>query len=343
MSSGGGGNQTSQTTSVPAFMQPYLEGYLQNASQVASQPYTPYGQQRVADLSPIQRQAIQGMGDLSMGTPSMHAADNMLSQTLQGQYMPNGQGGGANPGGTYGAGATGVGGNQYSGFGPQFSQVLNQGLGQIGEQFSQATNANLQRFQGSNRNSSAFQQSTARNEEALADSMSRYTSGMLNDQYNRSAQLEEANLGRQQNSNQFDANLGFQAHEGAAGRTLQGSMFNSSQGQQARDAERNRQMQAAGLSGGLAGAAGNNLMNAAQLGDLERRQQQSLLDSNYGDFREWRDYPEHQLGVFGNALGSVLGRGGQTTTSQGPGYDPVSQGIGMMMLGNNMGSWGGSK
>jgi hypothetical protein len=57
----------------------------------------------------------------------------------------------------------------------------------------------------------------------------------------------------------------------------------------------------------------------------------------YGDFKEYRDYPEHQLGVMGNVVGSLLGRAGGTTTTQGPGADPLGQGMGYLMLANLMG------
>jgi hypothetical protein len=71
---------------------------------------------------------------------------------------------------------------------------------------------------------------------------------------------------------------------------------------------------------------------------LESAHQQQLLDSLYGDFQQWRDYPEHQLGIMANTASSFMGGGaGQQTTTQGPGGDPLGQGMGYLMLANLMG------
>ncbi len=305
-----GGATSTSTQSIPGWLQSAGQGFLQQAQGVAQQPYTPYTQQRVADLSPIQQQGIQRLGDLGGGTGSMNAADAHLTETLQG--------GGMNP---YASRSTNPGHNEYMGFGPQFSTVMNQGLSDIGRHYRQTTKPSLdaaavlhgtlgggdhQRLQG-------------QTEEALAREMGRFSSGMLNDQYTRSSGLAESGLNRGLNAQQFDAQRQSQGYEN----------------------ERNRQMQAVGGAAGLGGAFGQSAMNGLNAGDVERRQNQSLLDSQYGDFREWRQYPEHQLGIFGNALGSLLGRAGGSTTTQGPGPDRVAQGIGGMQLASQFGNKGG--
>lgn len=104
------------------------------------------------------------------------------------------------------------------------------------------------------------------------------------------------------------------------------------------EGERNRQMQASSLAGGLYDTLGRGYQNMIGAGDLDRQSQQRYMDSLYGDFNEWRSYPQQQLSIYGGALGNVLGNhgGGQTATTTGPGADPISQGIGAMMLGRSV-------
>lgn len=102
--------------------------------------------------------------------------------------------------------------------------------------------------------------------------------------------------------------------------------------------ERGRQMQAAGLSTGLLGGLQQAGQNAATVGDLDRQNMQSLLDSRFGDFTRWLGYPQEQLNNFGGALGRITGTQGQTATTNGPGPDRVSQGIGTIALGSMLGS-----
>lgn len=102
--------------------------------------------------------------------------------------------------------------------------------------------------------------------------------------------------------------------------------------------ERNRQMQAVPAAMGIFSGLGNANMNALQAGGVETNQYQNMLDADYGDFREWRDYPQQQLGIFGNALSQAMGAGGSTSTTQGPGPDRVSQGLGTMALGRLLSS-----
>jgi hypothetical protein len=80
-----------------------------------------------------------------------------------------------------------------------FQDVLKQGAGNITDAYKQGTSADTTRmfnlagaFGGS-----AHQNAVANNENALAKQLGQYTSGMQNDQYNRSAGLQEAAYGRQ--------------------------------------------------------------------------------------------------------------------------------------------------
>lgn len=107
--------------------------------------------------------------------------------------------------------------------------------------------------------------------------------------------------------------------------------------------ERNRQMQAVGATQGLYGAQLGAYNQSAQLGDLDRQNQQSLIDSQYGDWQRWNQHPQQQLDTFGNALGRITGTQGQTQTTNGPGADRISQGMGTIMLGNMLRGSGSGK
>lgn len=313
--SGGGQSTGSQTTTqtMPPWLQDAGQGFLGAASQVAQLPFQPYTGQRVADLSPLQQGAIQGIGNLASGLPSMGSAESMLNQTLQGGF--------SNP---YAGQRVSSGSNPYMGFGPQFNNVLQSGAQDITDAYNRGTSADTTRmfnlagaFGGS-----ANQQAIANNERELGRTLNNYTSGMMNDQYNRSGQLAESGLGRDLNAQQFNSTLGSNAYEN----------------------ERNRQMGAVGASTGLYGAYGQGLNNALNAGNVERGQQQDLLNSQYGDFQRWLDYPQQQLGIYGNALGSVLGTAPRTSTTTGQtgASDNVSQGLGIYALANMLGKGGGS-
>jgi hypothetical protein len=79
---------TTSSTQMPAFVQPYAQGYLQRAQTVADSPYQQYPGQRVADLKPYQPEAAGGMYARGMqGNPTMAAGNTNLQQTLGGQYL----------------------------------------------------------------------------------------------------------------------------------------------------------------------------------------------------------------------------------------------------------------
>lgn len=79
------------TTSMPAWAQPYAEGYLGRAQQVADQPYQGYGGDRVAGFTPWQEQGYKAQAQRAAdGSPIMGAAQT----ALQGQF------GGQQPGAT---------------------------------------------------------------------------------------------------------------------------------------------------------------------------------------------------------------------------------------------------
>lgn len=96
MGSGGGGTSTqyvkSETSSLPEYARPYFEGLMQRSESLLSQPYTPYGQERLAGFTPQQQQVQQNI--LGMQTPSQFGAASGLASDVArrsiaaGQYTP---------------------------------------------------------------------------------------------------------------------------------------------------------------------------------------------------------------------------------------------------------------
>lgn len=164
-------------------------GWLSLAGAAAQKPYVNYqqatGNQRIQDFTGDQNRAMDETRHyvLSGGNDATRAANGYLQQVLGGSQL-----------------AGGAQANPYGGMDSQyFKSVLNSGLGDIQNAYKQGTAADTTRmfnlsgaFGGS-----AHQNAVANNESALAKRLSDYTSGMQNEQYNRSAGLQEAAYGRQ--------------------------------------------------------------------------------------------------------------------------------------------------
>jgi hypothetical protein len=83
----GGGSSTTQT-SVPSWVRPYAENYLQASQQVASQPYQAYGGQTVAQLNPYQTMGYNAQAQRALqGSGVNNAASGELQRTLSGGYL----------------------------------------------------------------------------------------------------------------------------------------------------------------------------------------------------------------------------------------------------------------
>lgn len=107
------------------------------------------------------------------------------------------------------------------------------------------------------------------------------------------------------------------------------------------ESERGRQMQAASLAPTLANTYSGILGGALNAGDVQRRQDQTYIDANYGDWMRANDYPWTQLERGAGILGTAMGGAPRTTTTTGPGSDRVAQGVGLMQLANYFGSGSG--
>lgn len=187
---GGGGASGDTKYNWNDTLQPKWQDLLASAENKAyNNVYQQYPGQRIAMLDPHQSSAIAGIERMTTagGTAPAIAANNQAESTLRDLYLT---GAGKNP---YAAQT-----NAYSGFGPTFGNVLGTGLSDITDAYQKGTAADTTRmfnlsgaFGGS-----AHQNAVANNEAGLGKTLNNYATGMLNDQYNRSAGLEDARLGR---------------------------------------------------------------------------------------------------------------------------------------------------
>lgn len=247
----GGGGTTSTTTTVPDWLKPYVTGYLGTAQNVTSQPYPQYPGQQVASMAPGEQSAVQGLTNMATGTPGLLAADQQLGETLSGQGMNN-----------------------------YVAQAAQPAIDQAKTAYYGATSDNLARFQGANRNSSAYQTAQGLSDKNLAQGLGNATAPLYSQEY---------------------------------------------------DAERNRQMQAAGLEPGINDALATNLKNSLGANSAVTQNNQSIFSNLLQQFQQATGWNQTQLNNYGNAISSITGAGKNSSTT-GPSADPLSQGLGGLLL-----------
>lgn len=276
MSGGGGGNQgVTEYKWNPALEGPWT-GAVNRAIWESERQFTPYmggdPTARIAGLDSLHNKAAGNMENFTDALISPHnamnAGTNQLEQTLSGQYL---NGAGVNP---YASQR-----NQFSGVdNPFFADVLQQGNDSIISNYSNAVSPEITRlFNMSGAfGGSAHTKAMSDAQANLGKTLQNYNAGMQNDQYNRSAGLEENYLGR---------------------------------GASAYDAERNRMM------GAVSGAQNeqNNVMQRLQglmsMGDMRRSLNQDHLNINYenylGDLNENRYGLDFLTGIMSRAQGGM--------------------------------------
>lgn len=90
------------------------------------------------------------------------------------------------------------------------------------------------------------------------------------------------------------------------------------------EADQNRKMQAAQFAPQLAREDYYDMDRLGLQGSQQQNLWQSLLDSQYGDFTEQRDWSKNQLSSLSNMLGAIQG-GTQTSTGANPNYTSGTQ------------------
>jgi hypothetical protein len=292
MSGGGsGGSGTQKYEWNEALAGPWKD-VLSLASNLHGKEQQQYPYQRIADINGDQQSAMNSIRTLTDqgGTPEAMAANRQLYDTSNGSYLN------ANP---YASAS-----NPYTGFGTQFNQVLQGGLEDIGNQYKNSTAADTTRMfnMAGAFGGSAHQNAVANNEGALAKQMGQYTAGMTNDQFNRSAGLEESALNR-----------GASAFEGERGRMM-GAVPGAQNTQ-------NMFLQGANARMGV--------------GDINRSYDQDQLNQYYNDWQTQQQYPYTQLDYLTGILSRAQGGVAPNVTTQQSGYaaSPYSQILGAGLLG----------
>lgn len=86
-----GGSDTTTVQNFPDWAVPYAQDFQNFARQVASQPYTPYEGQTVAQLNPYQTAGYNAMAQRAMqGSPVSDAAGRNITSTLNGDFLSQG-------------------------------------------------------------------------------------------------------------------------------------------------------------------------------------------------------------------------------------------------------------
>lgn len=86
-------SQTVTQTSIPEYAKPYVETMLGKTQALVDQPYQAYGGQRIAEFSPMQQQAMQGVSNLQpsqqLGVGTQMAGLAGLGSMMAGQNYQN--------------------------------------------------------------------------------------------------------------------------------------------------------------------------------------------------------------------------------------------------------------
>ena len=290
---------TTSTNGYPSWAQPYASGFLDRAQQVTDQPYQQYQGGRVAGMAPWQDQAYQAQATRAVqGSPTMGGANT----ALQGFFGNSGQGATQNPYGNVSAGSNPMMGQDN----PYLTGQINLAQGDLARNWNQVA---APQWAQQGQNSGSFGNSGVASAQAMAmDGMQRNMGAigqnMRMQDYTQQQQLQEANLNRGLQAQTTNAGLG----ESYAGRN--DAMYGQGQ---------NRQLSALGLAPQFAQQDYNDINQLQQAGQAYQGLQQKQLDAGYQQYLDARQYPQQQLGVFGQALGQAVGnQGTQISTQPGP-------------------------
>lgn len=304
---------TTSQQNYPDWAQPYAAGFLNRAQQVTDQPYQAYQGGRVAGMAPWQDQAYQAQATRAMqGSPIMSGAN----QALQGFFGNQGQGATQNPYGNVSAGT-----NQYAGMNnPYLQQQIDSAQGDLARNWNQVA---APQWASSMQQSGSFGNSGVASAQALAmeglqRNMGNIGQNMRFQDYTQQQQLAENALNRGLQAQTTNAGLG----ESYAGRN--DAMYGQGM---------TRQLSALGMAPQFAQQDYADIDRLQQAGQAYQTQNQRLLDAGYQQYLDARQYPQQQLGVFGNALQQAVGNQGTTTQTQ-PGASPLSQVLGGAITGS---------
>jgi hypothetical protein len=264
---------------------------MEKAASLSNQPYNPYPGTQVAPLS---SQHLQGVSNIEQralsGSPAVMGAQNMLDRTQSNDYL------------NYAMGLAG----QDNPYQNARNPLLGMNNPYLNDAISRAQDDTLRKYQlavqpqfaAAHRASGSFgnsgiQQMELESQRQLANELGGISNNMRMQDYGLQVQLGESDLARNSQLAESQMQRLLAAYQG----------------------ERGAQMQAAQLAPGLAEQDYRDWQALLGGGDILREYQQQKLAEQYGNWQAEQQWPYAQLDVYGNAIRSLLGAGGSTTTS----------------------------
>lgn len=310
MSSGGGGSSnTVSQVQIPKELIPYVVDSIKNAQKVSALPYVGYGAKRIADLTPQQQQAMQGV--MGLTSPSQFNQATRGATATAGLGYSTAQEGlakalGYNPQ-DFGAASA----NQY--MSPYQQNVTDIGLRQAQTQADIAKrSADLNAVQSGTYGGARQALMQSQREQALGQNLA-------------DIQAKGSQSAYQAAMDQFNAD---QARKGQAAQ-IAGQVGTSGLGTAMTGA------QTLGQLGVSQQEANINRLNAQNtVGKEIQAQNQSVLSQRYQDFLEQRGYPKEQASYYSSIVRGLPISPASTTTSSVPGPSAISQagGLGLAAL-----------
>lgn len=183
--------------------------------------------------------------------------------------------------------------NPYSGANPHLDRMIGDAQGDVMQQYNNsAVPSMMAQFNaGGAFGGTAHQQTMADSQGQLAGQLGRISTTMRSADYDRQAQLAESHLARQQNA----------------------------WGQ-----NQSNNLSAMGQLPALNDARYSDARAMMNIGQQQQNWLNSVYDTGYEDFREWRDWDANRLGVLTNALGAIQG-GSSSQTGANPNYRSAGQ------------------
>jgi hypothetical protein len=371
----GGGKQevtsTNTTTNLPAYVQPYFTNLLERTQDVAFEPYTPYGGQRIANFTPEQQQVQQGVMGLQQpgqfGQASDIAGQAGLGALQAGKYDPasfTAQNVNAPQLQNYQMAAPDQFGQaqaqQY--MSPYVQNVLDVQKAQAirdAQQGQLAQNLNAAR-QGTYGGARQLLATTERERNLGTQMGDIQAKGLQNAYENAQQQFErDRNAGMTTGRENLQAQL--QTQQLGSSQGLQAALANQQYGMDAQKAaEASRQfgsnlnmqglaqaLQSAQTLGNLGQTQQQSNLQRLQAQDLTAGQQQQMkqryLDTAYQDFLNQRQQPMDQLSYYSSILHGIPVTPNTSTTVSQPGASQLGQianlGIGALGL-SKLGAFG---
>lgn len=186
--------------------------------------------------------------------------------------------------------------NPYAGENPYLGQMIEDSQNEVARSYNNTVAPNLmaQFNAGGAYGGTAHQEALSGSQRQLADHLRQISTTARGDDYNRQVQMAENALNRDQQAWQMN---------------------------------RGQELAALGAVPGLSQSRYDDARALMNIGQQQQNLYQGLLDSDYENYMDWRNYPQQQLGVLANAISSLQGGGTSSSSSTGanPNYRSAGQ------------------